>query len=304
MNETKAGVLPRRRFLIVRNKTAGVSRQDLVVRVAAALVRDGCVVTIRNTASADDLQRVAIEAQQDADAVVAAGGDGTIRALAIALEGSGVPVGIIPVGTGNVMAREIGMARRTEEIAKVLRFGRAIDIEGARANGEPFFLMAGIGFDGAIVRALNTTVKQRAGLAAYTMPVLRALLSNPHRLRVSIDDGLPQPASWVIATRATRYGGSFVLSPKAGLTKPGLVAIVVQSSGRMALLRQLVALGLGRLDRTAGVQAHICARIAVEAVKPAPTQIDGDAFAQTPIVVEAGGPRMSLIVPDHYQAAT
>jgi diacylglycerol kinase family enzyme len=292
--------LPRRRFLIVRNRTAGVSRQDLVARVIAALVREGCLVTLSHTDGAAELRDVVEDARDRIDAVVAAGGDGTVRALAIAVGTGGLPVGIIPVGTGNVMAREIGLGRKAQEIAQVLRFGRALDIEGARANGEPFFLMAGVGFDGAIVQALDTSIKQRAGRAAYALPVLRALLGAPHRLSVRIDHGPPLAAAWVIAARARRYGGSFILSQSAGLTVPGLTAIVVHPKGRADLLRHLLALGAGRLDRTSGVQTLKCRHLVVEADDPAPAQIDGDAFAHTPITVEAGGPRISLIVPDGY----
>lgn len=292
----------RRRFVIVHNATAGRLGRKLVMRVVDALTRRGALVTLRDTASIADLASIGEGAAAGVDAIIAAGGDGTIRALA-KIVGSDVPIGIIPVGTGNVMANEIGLSRNAEAIAQTLSEGPVVQIEGARANGEPFFLMAGAGFDGAIVRALNVAVKQRLGQTAYVMPALRALARVGPNLAVSIDGREPLAATWVVVTRAQHYGGSFTLTRRAGLHSPDLVAVLFRPHNRLQFLRQLLALAAGRLDEAANVDIQPGGSFEIVSAGVAQTQLDGDAFETTPLLVETGGPRISLIVPQEYRAA-
>lgn len=299
MADTIVSAGPRRRFVIVRNARAGRLSPTLMTRVIGALVREGAVVAVCDTSSAADLAAIREKGLGGVDAVIAAGGDGTIRALAIAF-GTSLPIGIIPVGTGNVMAHEIGLSRNADDIARTLMHGPVVKIEGGRANGEPFFLMAGVGLDGAIVQALNIAAKQRLGRAAYVVPTLRAMLSGQPKLTVRLDGAAERDAEWVIVTRASRYGGVFTLTQRSGLLKPGLVAVLFRPRHRAQLARQLLALGTGSLDTTEGVDILPCLKAEVRSPTPVPTQLDGDVFTPTPLVVEAGGPRLSLIVPKTY----
>lgn len=235
------------------------------------------------------------------DAVIAAGGDGTVRELARSLGGGGTPIGFVPMGTGNVLAHEIGLPRTADGIARVLLEGPAIDLHGARANGEPFFLMAGAGFDGDVVRRLDTVWKRRLGKAAYALPVLGTLARPLPRLEVEIG-GRVHEASWAVITRARHYGGSFMLAERADLRRPGLVAVLVSAASRALLVRKLMGLPAGTLLAQPGVEAIGCDRAVVRAVPPVHTQIDGDAFGTTPLEIESGGAPLCLIVPPGYAA--
>lgn len=292
----------RRSFVIVHNATAGRLGRKLVGRVVDALGRGGALVTLCDTGSVADLAAIGERTAAGVDALVAAGGDGTIRALA-KIVGAHVPIGIIPVGTGNVMANEIGLSRHADAIARTLLEGPAVEIEGGRANGEPFFLMAGAGFDGAIVGALNLAVKQRLGQAAYVVPALRAVAQARPELAVSVDGQEPRRATWVVVTRAQHYGGSFTLTRRAGLLSPDLVVVLFRPRNRFQFIRQLLALASGRLDQTAGVDIQAGRRFEITSAGAAQTQLDGDVFATTPLVVEAGGPKIGLIVPPEYLTA-
>jgi diacylglycerol kinase (ATP) len=284
--------MTRRRFLLVHNPTAGRRGQTLAAEAVAELEARGCEIMTRPSgASLDD---------RDApDAIIAAGGDGTVRALAVLAASLDVPLGIVPVGTGNVLATEIGMPRDATAVADILMCGTAVAIQGGTANGAPFFLMAGAGFDGEAVKGLDVPTKRRFGKLAYTWPGLRALASRPVPLTITID-GAVHRGRWVVVANARHYGGSFVIAPKADIRRAGFEAVVFKSFGRLRTMRQLAAISVGRLERETHVEIVPCRHVTVTAQSPVPVQVDGDAFGSTPLVVGPDGPRIKLIVPEAF----
>lgn len=289
----------RRRFFLIENTIAGSGRRGLVTRVADLLGSSGASVERCCGASAEEAESHAVAAAREGrfDALVAAGGDGTIRHAARAVAGTDIPLGIIPLGTANVLAHEVGLARTAQGIAHMLQMGPAETINAPLANGELFLLMAGAGFDGRVIEALSHSIKGRIGKLAYTGPVLRALAGPPDVLDVRID-GEPQRASWVVVANARHYGGRFVIASSTSVREPGLRAVLFKATGRAELASSLLALAMGRLDTCRHVSVQACSRVEVRSEVPVPVQVDGDAFGTTPLVVEAaGGPRVSLILP-------
>lgn len=284
---------PRRRFLLVHNPIAGVANRPLLGEVLRALEAAGAEIVITSQKPAD-----ALADPKGLDAVIAAGGDGTIRALA-AVAGD-LPIGIVPCGTGNVLACEIGLPlKQAAVIAAVLLRGRTITLSGGLANGEPFYLMAGAGFDGEIVSRLSTPLKRRIGKAAYAGPVLRALTMPAPRLSVTID-GAAHSARWAIATNGRLYGGSFVLAPNASLIEKGFDVVMMQG-GLGLTLAQMVALGLGRLSSAPGVKIVRGHDIRITSSRPSASQVDGDPFDPLPLHITANGPSFRLLVPESYR---
>ena len=288
----------RKRLLLVHNAIAGIKGRSLVEDVVAELEKSGATVT-RAAPGESEMRRLAETASDHFDALIAAGGDGTVRALAAALGTQTVPIALIPMGTGNVLAAEVALPKKPRDLAHLILTGRVQRIEGARVNGEPFFLMTGAGFDGAAVKALDTPLKRRIGKAAYTLPGLKAVAAPLPVLDLDID-GKAYRANWVVFANGHRYGGPFTITRKADLRKPGLQAVIITSSGKLAQLRQLTLLGLGYLDKDSGVEVIPCQRATVRSAAPVLVQCDGDFFGETPITVEAGGPAFHMIVPDAY----
>lgn len=289
----------RRRFFLIENATAGRGRRSLTQAVIALLEDAGASVERCSGQGEQEAQRAAAAAARlgTYDAVIAAGGDGTIRHAAGAVAGTETALGIIPLGTANVLAHEIGLDRTTHDIARVLLRGPAQDIAPPLANGQVFLLMAGAGFDGRVIAALSHPVKGRVGKVAYAPATLRALGCVPDKLEVRVD-GAMHRASWVVVANARHYGGRFVLAPNRSLQKSGLSAILFDAPDRLRLAACLLELATGRLAVSRHVRAHACERVEIGAELPVPVQVDGDAFGATPLVVEAGvGPRVLLIVP-------
>lgn len=299
---TDASAAPaRRRFLVLENPMAGIARRTLTDSVVHELQARGCAV-MRLAAGSDPAGVDWDAAARGHDAVIAAGGDGTVRALAGHLSGRGLPIGLIPRGTGNVLSAEIGLPRTAGAIADVLIGGPVVRLKGARANGRPFFLMAGVGFDGETVHRLDLALKRRVGRWAYIAPVLAALAQPEPRLEVRIDGGAPREAGWVLIANAQRYGGRFRLSHRAGLAHDGLIVFLFSRGGRARRVADLMALATGTLDRMPGVAVEQAARVSVASPDPAAAQIDGDDFGTVPLDIEWGEPELALIVPEAYAA--
>lgn len=293
----------RRSYHLIANPKAGRGRQSLVADVATQLAAAGANVqfsTGSSEAACFDEARKIVRTQA-VDVVVAAGGDGTIRLAAKAVAGSGVPLGVIPVGTGNVLANEVHLPRDAGGLAQLLLTGKARAVNTATANGELFLLMAGAGFDGRIIAGLDHGLKNRIGKLAFFPPLLRALARGADQLGVEID-GRPYKAAWAVVANASRYGGAFVMAPGTSITTPGLEVVLLHGALLHHRLAQLMALGLGRLaahpasgdgaiDRVRG------SRVEITSAEPVPVQLDGDTFVETPLSIRDGGPEVLIILP-------
>jgi len=297
----------RRRFALVFNSTAGVAIPRLLDGVIGRLRQSKAEVfqvPARNSAEASE--RVADLARRDAcDAVIAAGGDGTFRAVATGAAGTRLPVGLVPLGTGNVLANEIGLKKSAPALAQVLLTGEQIETRGGLANGEPFFLMLGAGFDARIVSKLNYRTKRAFGRGAYVYPVIKTFAETHPIFDVEID-GRKFDASWVILSFATRYGSLFTLAPDAGLGRDTLIAVVMEAGSRRAIGTNLISLAMGWLARPEarpnGVHVLPVKVATIGRRKPVPFQVDGDKGGMSPVEVRADGPRVRLIVPHRYVA--
>jgi diacylglycerol kinase family enzyme len=298
----------RRRFFLTTNPGAGLTGSPLLTAVVRALLRAGAQITLTQPGSIAAAREEAREAVASGryDAILAAGGDGTIRQVARSLIGTGTPLGIVPMGTGNVLAHEVGVAPEAHAIADMLLNGPTIDAACARANDEPFLLMAGAGFDARVIAALDHRLKSQVGKAAYAGPMLGALAHPVDTLTVTVD-GATLEASWAVISNVRHYGGNFVMARRTGIEVRGLQAILFKAKNRTVLVGQLMALAMGTLDersaRHGDVEMLPCLKAQVTAHKPVPTQIDGDAFGSTPLTVEAGATDLRLIVPKRRTGA-
>jgi diacylglycerol kinase (ATP) len=109
------------------------------------------------------------------DLVLASGGDGTVTACAGGVAGSGIPLGVLACGTGNLLARNLGLPLSLDEALTVALTGSERRLDVGTANGRPFVVMAGIGFDAAMLEGASEELKKRMGWAAYALSALRHL---------------------------------------------------------------------------------------------------------------------------------
>jgi len=290
----------RRQVLIIVNPAAGRSRlsRRRLDRVVAALERRGCAVVLRRAGPASgDIERLAREAEADFEIIVAAGGDGTLNAVVNGLAAAPRPIGLVPLGTVNVLAREIGLPRDPERLADLIAAGPARPIWPGRVGGRLFLTMASSGFDAETVAAVNPWLKRHVGRLAFAWAILVCLWRyRPAEISVRAA-GADHRAATVIAAKGRFYAGSYVIAPRANLSEPMLDLVLLQRSGRLAVLRYLGGLLLGRVPERRDITVLRSREAFVSAAEAVPVQADGEIVAHLPILIAIAEQPLQLVQP-------
>jgi diacylglycerol kinase (ATP) len=291
----------RHRILIIVNPAAGRARsaERRLRRFVIALERQGCSVVLRRALSRPgDAERLAREAEADFDAIIAAGGDGTVHAVVNGLAGRSMPIGVLPFGTVNVLAREIGLPRRPEELASLIVSAPARPIWPGRVGSRAFVMMASAGFDSEIAAGVHPGLKARAGRLAFVWAVLIQLWHYRVRDLVVRVDGIEHRAAGLVAAKGRFYAGPFVIAPCARLAEPTLELVLFRRAGRLAVLRYAAALFLGRLPRLNDVTILRARAATVTGDRAVPVQADGEIVGQLPVTIEIADQPLLLIQPE------
>jgi diacylglycerol kinase (ATP) len=292
-----------RRLLVIYNPIAGGRKRRRLTAWLAHLAALGAEVTLAETEGPRHAEALARAADPDrVDAVAVAGGDGTINEAVNGLAASRLPLALLPLGTANVLANEIGLPRRTADLARIAAFAPARPVWPGEATpeggeGRRFLIMAGIGFDAEVVEHLDLAWKRRAGKLAYVASILGRLRDyREHCYRAEFDGAAVEGAS-LVAAKSHFYGGRFVLAPEARLDQPSLQLVVFGRAGRGAALGYLAALGLGQLQRCRTLR--ILSGESLHLMEPAgaPVQLDGDIRLRLPARINIARTPLQLIQP-------
>jgi YegS/Rv2252/BmrU family lipid kinase len=293
----------RRRLLVIYNPTAGAGqlgrRKRARLEAYLELLEDsGCAVEFRPTTKRGDAEAFAAEGLAEKyDAVVAAGGDGTIGEVANGLPQLSAPLGIFPLGTANVLAMEIGLPLDPPSVMRAVLHGPQAQIWPGFVNDRLFTIMAGVGFDAHVVADLPPQLKRWFGKGAYVIESLRQLAAyKVPRYRVSIDGKEYDCASAVIA-KGHFYGGKFVCAPNARLDDPAFEVCLFKMGGRIGALRATVALTLGLLQKLPEIELVRGREVMIAGAEHEPVQADGDIAATVPASVRIGARAIPIILP-------
>jgi diacylglycerol kinase (ATP) len=290
----------RRHILIIVNPAAGRARSSerRLGRFVAALERQGCTVVLRRAGpSPGQVERLAGQAEPGFDAIVAAGGDGTISAVVNGLGGRAVPLGVLPLGSANVLAREIWLPRAPEALAFLITTGPVSPIWLGRVGKRVFVMMASAGFDSEIVAALSPELKRRVGRLAFAWGFLVRLWHCPACDLTVRADGVEYRAAAVIAAKGRHYAGPFIVAPGADLAEPVLELVLLERRGRWAMLRYAAALFLGRVPRLGDIAIVRARQASVAGNRALPVQADGEIVGELPITLAVADRPVLLIRP-------
>ena len=288
-----------RRLLLIANPISGGGRgQDRTEALAAALRGRGIDTEIHFTQCAGDATaRAAAATAEGWDGLVAIGGDGTVNEVLNGMQDPGLGLGVLPVGTANVLAKELRLPRHPVAAAALLATGQRRELAVGLADGRRFLLFCGVGIDGAVVRRLAAVRTGTLGKHKWLGPIVHTVRHWPRfELAATFADGCRLDGlSEVLVTRVRNYGG--VVS---------LVRDIDVGSGRLHVLcfrqrsrRAWIWLGARALCRRLREGPSLVVRhtTAVQIDGAAPMQIDGDDGGDAPVQVTLSPRRALLFAP-------
>jgi diacylglycerol kinase (ATP) len=288
-----------RRLYVVINPAAGQQR-PVVSELNAALQDTGIDWDIGITKELGDGQALAAQAiAAGADVVAAYGGDGTVMDVATALLGTGIPLAILPGGTANVMAMELGIPGDTAGACRLLMTGQVRAIDFGRLGAQHFLLRVGIGAEAVMVKEAARELKERFGRLAYALTAIRALREAPHvRFLMNID------GQEIISEGVTCFLAN---SGNLGMPNLQLSSIIRVDDGRLdvvvvraADLNSLISITAGVLtgnEEITPLQHWQGSTITISADPPQPVIYDGELWGATPVSVETLPGAIHVIVP-------
>lgn len=286
---------------IIINPIARGGRTPLPRERLEQVARDkGLRVEWLETAGPGHATELATRAAHDGCRIVAAwGGDGTYNEVARGLVGTETSLIVLPAGTSSVLVWELGIPRQAADALEAQLSGsrRAMSV-GVTDRGQLFLLMLSVGPDSVILANLSPFLKIRAGKVGVTVQAFvecaRARL--PH-FDVRID-GLASRASWCIVGNGRCYGGPYRATPGADPFTPGFEVVLLERTGRRAVVPFFFAIPSGRHLQMRGVSRGPGREVVLEGDGAIPYQLDGDPAGLLPVAVRPGTDNLWVIVPD------
>jgi YegS/Rv2252/BmrU family lipid kinase len=270
--------------IIIANPTAGsyihsTQHTEQISNTIAFLRSRGWQTELKLTQKAGDARRLAAEAvQQGINVVIAVGGDGTINEVIQELAGSETALGVIPSGTVNVWAREVGIPLDYAGAREVLISGQARRIDLGKINDDYFLLMVGIGIDGEVIHTVEKKSAKRFGVLGYLLVGTWLGLGYPaFRAILQMDDQIIKTAPIQIVIGNTQlYAGAIKYTWQAKCDDGLLDVCIVRKSSILGRIIVGLIFLLRRKERERWVRYETGATIKIYTRKPVAIQIDGD----------------------------
>ncbi|MCT8971470.1 lipid kinase [Microbaculum marinisediminis] len=283
------------RLLIVANP--GASRADVALGPAVGtLAAAGFDLDLRQPDDANDIPALIEQEAPGCDAIVVAGGDGTVNAAAEALIHAGKPVGLLPVGTANDLAQTLGIPADPQAAADIIIAGHSRDIDVGRVNAKPFLNVASIGLSVDIARRQDTGRKQQWRAFSYLLTTIEVLgEANRFRAEIECDDESVVVDTYQIAVgNGVFYGGGMRIAEDAAIDDGLLDVYAIKAATVLELLALAPALRAGRHLERDDVVSLRGARVRIASTQPLPINTDGEVTTESP--AEFGVDRAALTV--------
>ena len=288
--------------IVIYNPAARTASDKKIGHAIALLEEKGFSVEVLRTETGGHARRLATDSLlRKPRLLIAAGGDGTVNEVINGMVWSDTPLAILPLGTTNVLAKEIGIPEDINgAIETAVSSGpRRVSLgvvqtgSGRDLSARFFCLMAGIGLDGKAVHDVNESLKRVSGRAAYILSGVRNILGySPERLSLTID-GKEYFGYTAVIGKAAKYGGNFKVTPDANLLDPSLFVCLFKGGRRLDLFRY--AIGVIRGIHLSFRDVVYIRATEIEVRGTAHIQVDGDYLGLTPAKVTTARDALMLV---------
>lgn len=264
--------------LLLINPISGTRNKNDICKLAQTRLDEaGIELSIVHTAHKGHGAELAREAAAGGtDIVMVAGGDGTVNEVASALMHTDTSLGIIPCGSGNGLARTLGISMDFDKAIDTIAHFRPYSIDCGVADGKPFFCTFGVGFDAAVTEKFSSG-KRRGKMQYVRSALLEYLNFSPDHYALEIDGEIYTEEAFLIAVcNASQYGNNAYIAPRASLSD-GLLDVTVIRNGS-ALDQAIVGIDLlsGNIDKNKKIDTFKAHDVKIIRLKEGPAQIDGE----------------------------
>jgi diacylglycerol kinase (ATP) len=282
--------------LIILNPAADSERAQKRQAHVQSLARDCVVCTTTYTGEAEAMARRG--AEQGFGKIVAAGGDGTINEVVNGLAGTGTTLGLLPIGTMNVFATELGLPVHDLDLCWDIVKGdstRAVDLP--KANQKFFVQLAGVGLDAQVVKETSAQLKRSFGPLSYLISAVQIAARKPPKLFIQSDDTSIDEGSFVLVGNGRLYGGPFPFFKRAALDDGLLDVVVFKRLGYLEIIKYLQDVVFSSNIRVPEIEYFQTARLRVESDQTVPVELDGELVGNCPVEFSIQESSLRVLVP-------
>jgi len=286
--------MPRR--LVIMNPAARGEKAARVTERIRQLAKDD---SIQFTSRPREARAIALDAtlRGEIDVIVAAGGDGTINEVANGIAGSTVQLGILPVGTMNVFAAELGLPKGLEDAWRVICEGRTRQIDLPRAGENYFVQMGGIGLDAQIVEETPRQFRKTFGPLSYAVSMAQIAARTPPVIRIETPER-SEEGSFVLVGNGRYYGGPFVFFRDAVIDDGKLDVMVFKNLSYLDIFRYLQAIVFQNHYDLPDVEYFQTTRLKATSEERVPVEVDGELVSRLPIEFGISERKLHVLVPE------
>ncbi len=270
------------RTLIILNPAARSERAQRFRSRVESLAQNCVVCATTHIGEAESMARRGVH--EGFEKIVAAGGDGTINEVVNGLAGSRATLGLLPIGTMNVFATELGLpVHDLEGCWNIVQGQHTRTVDLPKANQKFFVQLAGVGLDAQVVKETSSQLKRNFGPLSYLVSAAQIAARQPPRLFIQSEDALIDEGSFVLVGNGRLYGGPFPFFKHAALDDGLFDVVVFKRLGYLEIIKYLQDVVFSSEIRVPEVEYFQTRQLRVESDQTVPVELDGELVGNCPV---------------------
>lgn len=283
--------------LVILNPAANNDRARRRRAQVENLAADSIIYATSRSGEAEVIARRA--AQEGFHTIVAAGGDGTINEVVNGLAGSKAKLGLLPVGTMNVFATELGLPVHDLELCwNIIESEHARVIDLPSANGKYFVQLAGVGLDAQVVKETSAKLRRSFGPLSYLISAAQIAARQPPRLFIHSENATIDEGSFVLIGNGRLYGGPFPFFKQAAIDDGWFDVVVFKRLGYLEIIKYLQNVVFSSEIRAPEIEYFQTRRLRVDSNEPVPVEVDGELIGNCPVEFTIREKSLEVLAPE------